>query len=107
MFVHVPIALGVQLVCWWIGHALGAPTRAAVWMGWFAGSSVCVMREITQREYQWIEALGQGRRRNMPWYEGLKFWEWNHHSVEETVVAIAVATVLAVIVSLLCARQRS
>lgn len=62
MFAHVPIAVGIQLMCWGIGHLLGAPARASVWIGCFAGTAVCVMREITQREYQWIEQFGHGRR---------------------------------------------
>jgi hypothetical protein len=95
MFIHVPIALGIQAVCWLIGYLLGAPTRASIWIGCFAGSAVCVMREITQREYQWIEAFGNGLRRNMPGYEGMKFWEWNHHSIVETLTAIAASALLA------------
>ncbi len=99
MLVHILIALAVQLICWAIGRALGASTRAGLWIGCFAGSAVCVMREITQREYQWIEAFGHGLRRNMPGYEGLKVWEWNAHSISETIVAIVAAVILAVIVS--------
>lgn len=97
MFIHIPIALGIQCMCWLIGHILGAPTRASVWIGCFAGSAVCVMREITQREYQWIEAFGHGLRANMPGYVGMKFWEWNTHSIMETVVAIGASVVLAAI----------
>lgn len=99
MFAHVPIAIGVQLVCWAIGRWLNAPTRASVWIGCFAGSAVCIMREITQREYQWIEAYGHGLRANMAGYEGLKVWEWNRHSIEETVVAIVAAMVVAAVAS--------
>ncbi|AUW59820.1 hypothetical protein C1T17_18800 [Sphingobium sp. SCG-1] len=95
MLIHVPIAIGVQCICWLIGHILGAPTRASVWMGCFAGSAVCVMREITQREYQWIEAFGGGLRANMPGYMGMKFWEWNAHSITETLVAIGATIALA------------
>ncbi len=99
MFAHVPIAIGVQLGCWAIGHRLGAPARASIWIGWFAGSAVCVMREITQREYQWIEAFGHGLRRTMPGYEGLKIWEWNSHSLSETAVAMIASALVAVAVS--------
>ena len=99
MFAHVPIALGVQLACWAIGRWLNAPTRAGVWVGCFAGSAVCIMREITQREYQWIEAYGHGLRANMPGYAGLMVWEWNRHSIEETVVAIAASVIVAAAVS--------
>ena len=99
MLVHIPIAIGVQCACWLIGHLLGAPTKASIWIGCFAGSAVCVMREITQREYQWIEAFGHGLRRNMAGYEGMKFWEWNQHSILETVAAIGAAMLVAIIVT--------
>lgn len=95
--VHIPISVGVQLAGWGIGRALGVPTRAGLWLGAFAGSAVCVMREITQHEYRWIEAFGQGRRANMGGYEGLKFWDWNRHSIEETLVAIAAVVVIALV----------
>jgi hypothetical protein len=85
-------------------HSKGVPVlfvtgACPVWLGWFAGSAACVMREITQREYQWIEAFGGGRRRNMAWYEGMKFWEWNRHSIEETVIALAAAALVAIVVA--------
>ncbi|WBO23525.1 hypothetical protein [Sphingomonas abietis] len=96
---HIPVALGVQLVCWAIGHRLGARATASIWIGCFAASAVCIMREITQREYQWIELYGHGRRANMPGYAGLEVWQWNAHSISETVVAMAVSIALAVIVT--------
>jgi hypothetical protein len=99
MFAHVPIAIGVQLACWAIGRCFGVPAKAGLWIGCFAGSAVCVMREITQREYQWIEAYGHGLRANMPGYAGLMVWEWNRHSIEETVVAIAASVIVAAAVS--------
>jgi hypothetical protein len=46
------------------------------------------MREITQRAYQWIEKFGGGHRANMPGYAGIEVWQWNAHSISETVVAI-------------------
>jgi len=100
VFAHVPIALGILLACWLLARRLGAPPEAAIWTGWLAAASVCVMREVTQREYQWIEAHGEGLRRNMPPTAGLWVWEWNRHSIEETVVAILAATVVAVAVTL-------
>jgi hypothetical protein len=99
MFAHIPIAIGIQLACWAIGHALGAPAKASIWIGCLAASAVCIMREITQREYQWIEQFGGGHRGNMPGYAGLKVWEWNSHSISETVAAILVSLALAVIVT--------
>ena len=99
MFAHVPVALGVQLVCWGIGRLLGAPAKASLWIGCLAGAAVCVMREITQREYQWIEHFGDGRRANMPGYAGLEVWQWNAHSLSETAVAIAASVALTLVVT--------
>ena len=104
MFAHVPVSIGIQLACWVIGRGLGAPTRAVVWIGCFAGAAVCIMREITQREYQWIEQFGHGRRANMPGYAGLEVWDWNNHSISETLVAITASVALAAFVT---ARQSS
>jgi hypothetical protein len=106
MLAHIPIAIGIQLACWLIGRRLGAPTRAGIWIGCSAGSAVCIMREITQQEYRWIEAYGHGLRANMPGYEGLKFWDWNAHSIQETVVAIGAATIVAAVVSRSTSAQR-
>ncbi|WP_082472813.1 hypothetical protein [Sphingomonas sp. Leaf357] len=103
-FDHVPLALGVQIASWVIGRSLKAPTEASIWTGCFAGAAVCIMREITQREYQWIEKFGAGRRANMPGLEGLKFWEWNSHSIYETLIAIAASVILAIIVSVMARR---
>jgi hypothetical protein len=105
MFAHIPVSIGVQLLCWLIGSRMGAPRTASIWIGCFAGSAVCIMREITQREYQWIEAYGHGLRRNMPGYEGLKVWEWNAHSLSETIVAIIAAVIVALIVSATARRR--
>lgn len=99
MLAHIPVALGIQLACWAIGRALGTTTRQSLWLGCFAGGAVCIMREITQREYQWIEQFGGGLRRNMPWDAGLRFWEWNSHSIGETVVAIASSVAVAAVAS--------
>jgi hypothetical protein len=99
MLAHIPVALGIQLVCWAIGRALGAPAKASIWIGCFAAAAVCIMREITQREYQWIEQFGGGHRANMPGYAGLEVWEWNSHSISETVVAILVSLLVAVVVT--------
>jgi hypothetical protein len=99
MFAHIPVALGIQLVCWVIGYYLGASNKASIWIGCFAASAVCIMREITQREYQWIQAFGGGHRANMPGYAGLEVWQWNAHSISETIAAILVALIMAVLVS--------
>ena len=99
MLAHIPISIGIQLACWGIGRLLGAPTRASVWIGCFAGAAVCIMREITQREYQWIEQFGDGRRANMPGYVGIEVWEWNSHSISETILAVLASAVLAAAVT--------
>lgn len=99
MFAHVPVAIGIQLACWALGRWLGASSKASLWLGCFAGAAVCIMREITQREYQWIEQFGGGRRANMPGYAGLEVWQWNAHSLSETAVAIAASVALAVFVT--------
>jgi hypothetical protein len=99
MFAHIPVALGIQLICWAIGYALGASNKASIWIGCFAASAVCIMREITQREYQWIEKFGGGRRANMPDLAGLEVWQWNAHSLSETAVAIVASLIAAMVVS--------
>lgn len=99
MFAHVPIAIGIQLLCWAIGRLFDVPARASLWIGCFAGAAVCVMREITQHEYRWIEQFGDGRRANMPGYAGLEVWHWNSHSIWETVVAILASVILAAVVT--------
>jgi len=88
MFAHVPVALGIQLICWAIGSALKVSNKGSIWTGCFAAAAVCNMREITQRAYQWIETFGGGYRANMPGYAGLEVWQWNEHAISETVVAI-------------------
>jgi hypothetical protein len=98
MFAHVPVALGIQLICWAIGYALKVSHKGAIWVGCFAAAAVCIMREITQAEYRWIEQFGGGHRANMPGYAGLEFWQWNAHSISETVVAIAASLILATVV---------
>ena len=99
MFAHVPVSIGVQLACWALGRRLGASTRASLWLGCFAGAAVCIMREIPQREYQWIAQFGGGRRANMPGYAGLEIWDWNAHSLSETAMAIVASIAFAVVVT--------
>lgn len=106
MLAHIPISLGIQLACWGMGHMLGAPAKASIWLGCFAGAAVCIMREVTQREYQWIEQFGDGRRANMPGYAGLQFWEWNSHSISETIVAVLASVTLGVVVTRMAAARQ-
>ena len=99
MLNHLPVSIGIQLACWALGRRLGGSTKVSIWLGCFAGAAVCIMREITQREYQWIEQFGGGRRANMPGYAGLEVWEWNSHSLSETAVAILGSVVVAIVMS--------
>lgn len=96
MFAHIPLALAIQLLGYALGRSLRVPAGPALWTGCFAASAACIIREITQHEYRWIEAHGHGLRANMPVLEGLKFWDWNRHSIEETIVAIAAVVLVAI-----------
>lgn len=95
MLVHLPIALVVMMASWLLGRSFHVASAAAIWLGWFAGACVCVMREVTQQEYRWIEAAGKGRRANMSVLEGLRFWEWNTHSQIETLGALMLSALVA------------
>lgn len=99
MLVHFPIALLVMIASWLLGRSLGVANRPAIGTGWFAGACVCIMREVTQHEYRWIEAVGQGRRANMPALEGLKFWDWNMHSQLETLAALGLSALVALAIA--------
>lgn len=99
MLVHFPIALVVMIASWLLGRQLGVANAPAIWLGWFGGAAVCVMREVTQHEYRWIEAVGQGERANMPALEGLRFWEWNSHSQIETLSALGLSAIVAIAIA--------
>lgn len=99
-YAHVPWALGIQALGWALSRTLGTTHRAGAWLGAFAAIVMAVTREITQAEYRWIEAFGHGLRRNMPDLAGFYVWEWNAHSVAETVAAVAAVTLVASVVSL-------
>ncbi len=99
LFVHLPIALGVMLAGWALGLAMRIATAPAIWLGWFAAACTCVMREITQQEYRWIEAYGHGHRAEMPLLEGLRVWDWNAHSQIETLGALAGSALVALAIA--------
>ncbi|BAK65557.1 hypothetical protein SLG_08820 [Sphingobium sp. SYK-6] len=99
MLAHIPLVLFVQFAAWLFGKVVGIPEAAALWLGCFAACAVCIVREVTQREYQWIEASDEGKRRNMPVLVGLKVWEWNRHARYETAVACTVAFLVALLVT--------
>lgn len=66
---HIILALAVQSLVgistgdWWVGAALA--------IGIFVG------REHAQAEYRWIEAFGQQRRAQMPWWGGFDPRVWH------------------------------
>lgn len=97
MFAHVPLALATQLALCGLGLAMGLPAVPGLWLGAVSAAAICVMREATQREYQWIEHHGDGHRENMPLLAGWKVWQWNRHSKAETITAcLAVAAVAGI-----------
>lgn len=95
MFAHLPLAFLIQLFTFLLGRLLGVPPVPGLWLGAFCAIAVCVTREITQREYQWIEHFGGGLRRNMPRFAGYRFWEWNRHSQRETIAAALLVVAIA------------
>lgn len=54
-----------------------------------AGLLFCFTREETQREYQIIETLNPPLRSGLNEWDAFKFWQWNKHSIVETVLAVA------------------
>lgn len=99
MFAHLPLALALQLATMLLARLLGVGYVPGSWLGAFCAIAVCVAREITQREYQWIEQFGGGLRRNMPVFAGYRFWEWNRHSKRETIAAAALVVAISAILT--------
>ncbi len=95
MFAHLPLGLTLQAATLLIARLLGVPFVPGLWLGAFCAIAVCITREITQREYQWIEHFGGGLRRNMPTFAGYRFWEWNRHSKRETIAAALLVVAVA------------
>ena len=85
--IHVPMALVMQLFFglllhnWWVGAAFGA--------AFFIG------REITQAEYRWIEAYGNGKRVNMPLWGAFDYRVWNVKSIVDFVAPTATCVFVA------------
>jgi uncharacterized membrane protein len=98
-YAHVPWALGLQFFGWAIARTWGGERLVGIWLGAFAGAVMAVTREVTQAEYRWIEAYGHGLRRNMPDLAGFYVWEWNAHSIAETMAALLAVTAVAAIVT--------
>lgn len=73
---HIVLALCIQA-------AIGVTTT-----NWWAGAGVAcayfIGREVAQAEYRWIERLGSGLRRNMPWWGPLdpRVWTTLDQSVD-------------------------
>lgn len=99
MFAHLPLAGLLQLATFLFARLLGVEVVPALWLGAFCAIAVCVTREITQREYQWIEHYGGGLRRNMPTFAGYRLWEWNRHSKRETIAAALLVSSIAGVAS--------
>ncbi|WP_235033887.1 hypothetical protein [Pantoea sp. 18069] len=74
------LAVGAGTGNWWLGGILGAC--------WFAA------REHTQAEYRWIEAFGQGKRKNMPWWGGFDPRAWSPGSLLDGLVPAISAAIL-------------
>jgi hypothetical protein len=77
---------------------LAAQTVVGLLSGrWFLGgvffSGFYLGREITQAEYRWISAFGEGRRANMPWWGGLDIQVWNTKSAADA-LSPAIASVM-------------
>jgi len=100
VFAHVPLAIALQSATVLLARLLGVGMVQGAWLGAFCAITVCVAREITQREYQWIERHGGGLRRNMPLFAGYRFWEWNRHSKRETLGAVLLVCAIATLATL-------
>jgi ABC-type nitrate/sulfonate/bicarbonate transport system permease component len=94
-FAHVPYTLGILALAIAIGLITHSPVSTL--FGWFGGLIFCLTREETQREYQIIQTLNPPLRRMLKETDAFKFWNWTKHSLEETVVALLFAAVVAVI----------
>jgi hypothetical protein len=93
-FVHVPWTLGILAVTL-VLHLLHVP---ASFVGATGGLLFCATREETQREYQIIETLSPPLRSGLHMLDAFKVWNWNRHSINESLVAIAAAYVAAGVV---------
>ena len=84
---------------------LAAQTLVGLLFGrWYLGglgfAAFYLGREITQAEYRWISALGQGRRANMPWWGGFDPQIWNLKSIGDTLGPALASLALFVAVAL-------
>lgn len=98
-FAHIPWTLGILAAALAL-HLLGVPPS---FIGATGGLLFCLTREETQREYQIIETLNPPVRAGLNMWDAFKVWNWNAHSIAETVIAVGVAyaAALAVHIALL------
>jgi len=72
-----------------------------IWKRWLLGgllaSAFYLGREITQAEYRWISAFGEGRRANMAWWGGLDPRAWTGKSVVDVLLPVFVTLTIFVI----------
>jgi hypothetical protein len=97
MFAHVPWVVGIQLIGYSLLRVFVSADIDGLWIAGLAGWVALVVREETQREYQIIETLNPPLRAGLNEWDAFKFWHWNRHSIEETVVSgLAAAAVYGV-----------
>lgn len=94
---HVPLALAVQLIGWWL---IGVDNWRALWVCGLAGIFTGFFREVTQEEYRYIETHG-GLRANMPALAGFNLANWNRHSIDETAVSALAVLIVAIVIQLI------
>ena len=72
---------------------LGLPVA---WVIWTLAAWAMIYREVTQEEYRDIEHKRGGLRSGMGWAgEGLEVWDWNKHSILQSITALTVGAIAA------------
>lgn len=66
-----------------------------------ATSMFFIGREITQAEYRWIAAFGDGRRANMPWWGGFDPAAWTQKALLDMLLPVLATLLVAVAVTML------
>ena len=74
--------------------ALAFPTDQW-WLAAAAPSSFFAARELTQAEYRWIEAWGQGKRTNLPAWGAVDPRVWDRKSLLDLALPVAATALLA------------
>lgn len=65
---HALMALVAQFLVWLV--------TGDWWLGAAIASAYFIGRELSQAEYRWIEAYGNGRRANLPWWGRFDLRVW-------------------------------